>query len=201
MRLFHRGAARREDDGGRWAIVGLGNPGDRYSGNRHNVGAMVLPSLADVRFKSHKSGCLVAETSLAHRPAVLARPMSFMNESGRPVRQLLSWYKVPSERLIVIHDELDIRFGEIRIKLGGGTAGHNGLRSIVDYLGTQQFVRVRVGISRPRGTQDPADYVLTDFAPVQRRDLQEVIERAAAAVESVVEDGAERAMNDINTRP
>ncbi|MDP9222282.1 MAG: aminoacyl-tRNA hydrolase, partial [Actinomycetota bacterium] len=111
MRLFHRGAARPENDGGRWAIVGLGNPGERYAGNRHNVGAMVLPALGDPHFKSHKSGCLVAETSIERRPVVLARPMSFMNESGKPVRHLLSWYKVPPDRLIVIHDELDIRFG------------------------------------------------------------------------------------------
>ena len=117
MRLFRRDSARAEED--RWAVVGLGNPGDRYAGNRHNLGAMVLSSLSDARFKSHKSGCLVAETSVAGHRVVLARPMTYMNESGQAVRKLLSWYKIPTEQLIVIHDELDIRFGEVRIKRGG----------------------------------------------------------------------------------
>ena len=118
MRLFRRDSARPDDE--RWAIVGLGNPGDRYARNRHNVGAVVLSSLSDTRFKSHKSGCLVAETPVAGHRVVLARPMTYMNESGRGVRQLLSWYKIPLERLIVIHDELDIRFGEIRISAAEG---------------------------------------------------------------------------------
>jgi peptidyl-tRNA hydrolase, PTH1 family len=199
MRLFRRDAVRSKG-GDRWAIVGLGNPGERYARNRHNAGAMVLATLSDARFKSHKSGCLVAETVVAGHGVVLARPTSFMNDSGRSVRQLLSWYKVPLERLVVIHDELDIRFGEVRIKLGGGTAGHNGLKSIVAHLGSQAFLRVRIGVSRPSGPQDPADYVLNDFSPAQRKELDEVIARAAAAVETILEQGAERAMNQINER-
>jgi peptidyl-tRNA hydrolase, PTH1 family len=198
MRLFRRDSAPADHD--RWAIVGLGNPGDRYARNRHNVGAMVLPSLTESRFKAHKSGCLVAETAVAGRRAVLARPMTYMNESGRPVRQLLSWYKVPVDQLIVIHDELDIRFGEVRIKRGGGTAGHNGLKSIVAHLSSQEFIRVRIGVSRPPGRQDPADYVLSDFSSAQKNELEDVIGRAAEAVETILEQGAERAMNAINER-
>lgn len=196
MRLFRRDAARPQGD--RWAIVGLGNPGDRYARNRHNVGAMVLTTFSEARFKTHKSGCLVAEITLGNHRVVLARPMTYMNESGRPVRQLLSWYKLFPEQLIVLHDELDIRFGEVRIKRGGGTAGHNGLRSIVSHLGTQDFVRVRIGVSRPSGPQDPADYVLSDFSPAQKRDLDEILDRAAHAVETILDSGAERAMNAIN---
>jgi peptidyl-tRNA hydrolase, PTH1 family len=198
MRLFRRDSARPEEP--RWAIVGLGNPGDRYAGNRHNLGAMVLSCLSGARFKSHKSGCLVAETSVAGHRVVLARPMTYMNESGQAVRKLLSWYKIPTEQLIVIHDELDIKFGEVRIKRGGGTAGHNGLKSVVGHLGSQDFLRVRVGVSRPSGRQDPADYVLSDFSASQRKDLDDVIARAATAVESILEEGAERAMNLINER-
>jgi PTH1 family peptidyl-tRNA hydrolase len=198
MRLFRRDSARPDQD--RWAVVGLGNPGDRYAGNRHNLGAMVLSFLSDARFKSHKSGCLVAETSLAGHRVVLARPMTYMNESGQAVRKLLSWYKIPPEQLIVIHDELDIRFGEVRIKRGGGTAGHNGLKSVVAHLGSQDFLRVRVGVSRPTGRQDPADYLLSDFSAAQKKDLEDVIGRAAAAVESILEEGADRAMNAINER-
>jgi peptidyl-tRNA hydrolase, PTH1 family len=199
MRIFRRGSAPSEENA-RWVIVGLGNPGERYAGNRHNAGAMVLPLLSDARLKGHKSGCLVAETSVAGERAVLARPMSFMNESGRPVRQLLSWYKTPLERLIVVHDELDIRFGEVRIKLGGGTAGHNGLKSIVAHVGSPDFLRVRIGVSRPSGPQDPADYVLNDFSAAQKKELQDILARAATAVETIVEQGAERAMNQINER-
>jgi peptidyl-tRNA hydrolase, PTH1 family len=199
MRIFRRDQARSEDSN-RWAIVGLGNPGERYAGTRHNAGVMVLATLSDARFKSHKSGCLVAETTVAGHSVVLARPASFMNESGRPVRQLLSWYKIPIEHFVVIHDELDIKFGEVRIKQGGGTAGHNGLKSIVAHVGSQDFIRVRIGVSRPSGPQDPADYVLNDFSPAQRKELDEVLERAATAVEAILEQGAERAMNQINER-
>jgi PTH1 family peptidyl-tRNA hydrolase len=199
MRIFRRSSAPSEETA-RWVIVGLGNPGERYAGNRHNAGALVLPLLSDARLRSHKSGCLVAETSVAGERAVLARPMSFMNESGKPVRQLLSWYKTPLERLIVVHDELDIRFGEVRIKLGGGTAGHNGLKSIVAHVGSPDFLRVRIGVSRPSGPQDPADYVLNDFSAAQKKELQDVLARAATAVETILEQGAERAMNQINER-
>lgn len=183
--------------------MGLGNPGEPYAGNRHNAGAMVLNELlerAGARLKSHKSGCVVAEVDLGGSRVVLARPLSYMNESGRPIREALRWYKVGPDRLVVVHDELDVPFGEVRIKSGGGTAGHNGLASVGSHLGTKDFLRVRVGISRPPGRQDPADYVLGDFSASQRRTLPEVLSRAADAVEQIVEGGPERAMNEFNTR-
>jgi PTH1 family peptidyl-tRNA hydrolase len=143
---------------------------------------------------------LTDETKLAGERVVLARPTSYMNESGRPVGALMRWYKAEPERLIVVHDELDIPFDEVRVKLGGGVAGHNGLRSVASHLGTKDFIRVRVGVSRPPGRQDAADYVLSEFSSNERKVLPEVVERAADAVELILERGVERAMNDINTK-
>ena len=183
--------------------MGLGNPGARYERTRHNAGVFVIEELLDrnqVSFKRHKSGCVVAEAGLGSDRIVLARPMSYMNESGRPVRELVRWYKASMDHLIVVHDELDLPFGEVRIKLGGGTAGHNGLNSVAAHLGTKDFARVRVGVSRPTGRQDPADYVLSEFSASERRDLEEVVARAADATERIVEVGVERAMNEVNTR-
>jgi PTH1 family peptidyl-tRNA hydrolase len=165
------------------------------------MAAEVLAERAGARFKSHKSGCLIAEGNLAGERVVVARPTSFMNESGRPTRKLLDWYKTPMSKLIVLHDEIDIPFGEIRIKEGGGTAGHNGLRSLVSHLGTNDFVRVRFGVSRPRGRDATVGHVLDRFSGSERKDLPGLIERAADAAERVIEVGAERAMNEINTRP
>lgn len=183
--------------------MGLGNPGERYARTRHNVGAMVVARLlesAGLALKAHKSGCAVAEGQIAGQRVVFVRPMSYMNESGRPIGQLLRWYKASPRQLIVVHDELDLGFGEVRVKMGGGTAGHNGLASIVSHLGTKDFVRVRAGISRPRGFQDPADYVLQEFSTEERKQLAEVVGAGAAAVERIVEVGAERAMNEVNAR-
>jgi PTH1 family peptidyl-tRNA hydrolase len=131
---------------------------------------------------------------------VFARPMSYMNESGRPLRELVRWYKASPDRLVVVHDEIDIPLGEVRIKVGGGTAGHNGVNSIASHLGTKDFARVRVGVSRPRGAQDPADYVLSEFSSAERKRLPEIVQLAADAVERIVEVGLDRAMNEINTR-
>jgi PTH1 family peptidyl-tRNA hydrolase len=197
---------RRASNGGgdRWIVAGLGNPGERYSATRHNAGAMVVDELAarsGASFKRHKSGCLVAEVDLGGRRTVLARPMAYMNESGRPLGELVRWYKTLIEHVIVVHDELDIPFGEVRIKVGGGTAGHNGLTSVASHLKSRDFVRVRVGISRPRGGRDATSYVLEGFRAAERSRLTEVVDRAAEAVERVLEDGVERAMNAINTRP
>ena len=186
----------------RWLVVGLGNPGAKYAGNRHNIGAVVLEGMAagrGAKLKSHKSGCLVAETVESGARIVLARPTSYMNESGRPVAQLLRFYKEEPSRLIVVHDELDIPFGEIRIKVGGGTAGNNGVKSVAQHLGTKDFVRVRFGISRP-GRRDAADYVLTDFPKAELAQLTELVSEAQNAVERIVSVGVERAMNEINTR-
>ncbi|HEX2050580.1 MAG TPA: aminoacyl-tRNA hydrolase [Actinomycetota bacterium] len=189
--------------GDRWIVVGLGNPGERYADTRHNAGARVVDVLlerAGASLKRHKSGCLVAEVALAGERAVLARPVSYMNDSGGPVRALASWYKAPSERVVVVHDEIDLPFGAVRVKAGGGTAGHRGLDSIVAHLGTKDFVRVRVGVGRPRGARDAVDHVLAGFSSSERKELPDLLERSADAVERILEAGAERAMNEFNTR-
>lgn len=190
---------RSDGDADRWVVVGLGNPGTKYAGNRHNIGAIAVETLASdrgVNLKSHKSGCLVGEA----RGMVLARPTSYMNESGRPVAALLRFYKAPPARLLVVHDELDIPFGDIRVKVGGGVAGHNGLKSIAQHVGTKDFARIRFGISRPPGQRDAASHVLSDFSKNERDDLSSLIERAVRAVGTIVEDGIERAMNETNAR-
>jgi peptidyl-tRNA hydrolase, PTH1 family len=199
MSLFSRLTAPAD----RWVVVGLGNPGDRYEGTRHNAGAMTVDLLLDrsrSTLKRHKSGVLAGEGKIADERVILARPLSYMNESGRPVRELLRWYKVGPENLIVVHDEIDLSFGDVRVKSGGGTAGHNGLASLVSHLGTRDFARVRVGVSRPSGRREAAGHVLSDFSPAQRKELPFVLERAADAVERIVEAGVERAMNEFNTR-
>jgi PTH1 family peptidyl-tRNA hydrolase len=150
--------------------------------------------------KRHKSGSLVAETTIEGRRVVLARAMTFMNESGRPLGELVRWYKTPAEQFVVVHDEIDIPFGTVRIKLGGGTAGHNGLRSIESHLGTRDFLRVRVGVGRPQGLGDATDHVLSDFSASERKELPDVLSRAADAVEMIVASGSERAMNEVNAR-
>jgi PTH1 family peptidyl-tRNA hydrolase len=199
MRLLRK--ARPEGD--RWAIAGLGNPGERYAKTRHNIGVMVIERLLDrtsSSFKRHKSGCLIAETRLADEQVVLARTTSYMNESGRPLRELTRWYGIPPEMLIVVHDEIDLPFEDLRLKFGGGTAGHNGLRSIVSHLGTPDFVRLRVGVGRPRGEKAAAGHVLNEFSGAERKALPDYLDRAADAVERVLEAGTERAMNELNTR-
>lgn len=185
-------------------MVGLGNPGERYAQTRHNAGVLAIDVLLDRaggRLKSHKSGCLVAEVSLGGNRIVLARTTSYMNESGRPIRGLLQWYKQPVENLIVVHDEIDIPFGEVRVKAGGGTAGHNGLGSIVNHVGTKDFARVRVGVGRPPGAKDAAGHVLAGFSSSERKELPFLLVAAADAVEAIVADGIDRAMNEFNTRP
>ncbi len=184
----------------RYLVVGLGNPGPRYAGTRHNAGALVLDVLAGRtggQLKAHKARADVVEARVASVPAVLARPRSFMNESGGPVAALARFYKVPLDRLVVVHDELDLPFGSLRLKLGGGDGGHNGLRSISSAIG-RDYLRVRVGIGRPPGRQDPADYVLRDFATAERKELDYVLDRAADAVEALLAAGLEAAQNRFN---
>ncbi|MCA1702503.1 MAG: aminoacyl-tRNA hydrolase [Actinobacteria bacterium] len=200
MGIFKKSHAEPDD---RWIVLGLGNPGAKYEETRHNAGAMVAEVLAGrvgSKFKSHRSGCLVAEGSLSGERVVVARPTTYMNESGRPTRKLLDFYKAPSSKLIVLQDEIDIPFGEIRIKEGGGAAGHNGLRSIVSHLGTNEFLRVRFGISRPRGREATVGHVLDRFTGSERKLLPDLLQQAADAAERIMEVGAERAMNDFNTR-
>ncbi|MFE3448387.1 aminoacyl-tRNA hydrolase [Nonomuraea sp. NPDC059194] len=178
----------------RWLIVGLGNPGSEYEGNRHNAGFMVLDELAaraGGRFKAHKSRAHVLET----KGAVLAKPQTYMNLSGGPVKVLADFYKIAPERVIVVHDELDIPYGALRAKFGGGDNGHNGLKSITKVLGTRDYLRVRFGIGRPPGRMDAAAYVLKDFGTAERKDLAFLVDRAADVVESLVEKGLEATQN------
>ena len=185
-------------------VVGLGNPGPAYRGNRHNVGFLVLDLLAERvggRFSKHKARADVVEGRLGLPPAprvVLAEPRSYMNESGGPVAGLCGFYKIPVERLVVVHDELDLPYGSLRLKRGGGDNGHNGLRSITRSLGSREYLRVRFGIGRPPGRMDPADYVLRDFSAAERKDLDFHLDRAADAVETLVRDGLESAQNRYN---
>jgi PTH1 family peptidyl-tRNA hydrolase len=200
MSLFRR-SPRADTD--RWIVVGLGNPGEKYASTRHNVGAMVIDALLKrgaATLRSHKSGCLIAESAIAEERVVLARPTTYMNDSGRPVRELARWYKVPPEQLVVVHDELDIPFEEVRVKVGGGTAGHNGLGSIASHLGTRDYIRVRVGIGRPRGRSGATGHVLDTFSSAERKELPFVIERAADAVTAILDAGPESAMNEFNTK-
>ena len=190
-----------------WLVVGLGNPGPAYAGHRHNVGYLVDDVLAERMgspFRAHKSGRAdVVEGRLgpvgAETPrVVLARARSYMNESGGAVSTLAKFYKVPPERIIAVHDELDIPFGALRIKLGGGDNGHNGLRSMRSSLGTGDFYRVRVGIGRPPGRQDPADFVLSNYSATERKELEINVVEAADAVESLVADGLEKTQQRFN---
>ncbi|GGT77424.1 MULTISPECIES: aminoacyl-tRNA hydrolase [Actinomadura] len=181
-----------------WLVVGLGNPGPSYAKNRHNAGFMVLDVLAaraGGRFKSHRARADVLEGRLAGARAVLAKPRSFMNESGGPVKGLRDFYKVPVERVVVVHDELDIPFGAVRLKQGGGDNGHNGLRSITRSLGAKEYPRVRFGVGRPPGRMDAAAFVLKDFSAAERKELDFVVDRAADAVEALLVDGLAAAQN------
>ncbi|SDF12402.1 peptidyl-tRNA hydrolase [Blastococcus fimeti] len=186
--------------------MGLGNPGPGYAGNRHNVGAMVLDELAEragIRLspgKGARSRAVSGEGRLAGRRVVLARPLSYMNESGGPVRSLLDYHKLPATDLVVVHDELDIDFAVLRLKRGGGEGGHNGLRSITRSTGTKDYLRVRVGIGRPPGRQDPADYVLKDFSSTERKELDLLLVEAADATELLLARGLEAAQNDVHPR-
>jgi PTH1 family peptidyl-tRNA hydrolase len=183
----------------RWLIAGLGNPGPQYAGNRHNAGFMVADVLATripASFKRDRSRAQVATGTLAGMPVTLGKPMSFMNLSGGAVAALRGFYKIPPERLIVVHDELDLPFGAIRLKTGGGDNGHNGLRSVTAALGTRDYHRVRVGIGRPPGRMDPADFVLHDFSVAERSELPELLDRAADMVEVLLARGVSAAQNE-----
>jgi PTH1 family peptidyl-tRNA hydrolase len=186
-----------------WLVVGLGNPGPEYAATRHNVGFLVVEELAGRargRFATHKRArAQVAEERVAGHRVVLAKPMSYMNESGGPVKSLADFYKVPLEHVVVVHDELDIDFATLRLKHGGGDNGHNGLKSLRRSFGTGDYYRVRVGIGRPPGRQDPADYVLKPWSSVERKELPLLVVEAADAVETLLTDGLERAQNRFNS--
>lgn len=183
-------------------VVGLGNPGAQYAKTRHNLGFMVADVLAarmGAPFKVHKrSGAEIVTGRLGHRPIVLAKPRCFMNESGRQVGPLAKFYSVNAGDVIVIHDELDIDFGTIRLKIGGGEGGHNGLRSVANALGTKEFQRVRIGIGRPPGRKDPAAFVLENFGSTERPEVPVICEQGADACELLVEVGLEAAQNQLH---
>ncbi|MGY1708512.1 aminoacyl-tRNA hydrolase [Geodermatophilus sp. SYSU D00758] len=191
---------------GPYLVVGLGNPGPSYAGNRHNVGAMVLDELAaraGVRLspgKGKRARSLIGEGRLAGRRVVLARPTCYMNESGGPVRGLLDYHSIPATELVVLHDELDIPFASVRLKRGGGEGGHNGLRSVSRSTGTRDYLRVRVGVGRPPGRQDPADFVLRDFSATERKELDLLVAEAADATEELLARGLEAAQNVVHPR-
>lgn len=182
-----------------WLVVGLGNPGPGYAGNRHNVGQMVLDELADragCAFRSHRSNAVVAQARLGVLPGgrpgprvVLAKPASYMNVSGGAVAGLSRFFSIDTEHVLVVHDELDLPFATLRLKRGGGEGGHNGLRDITKALGTKDYVRARVGVGRPPGRMDPADFVLRDFSTTERKELPFLLPEAADAVELVVTAG------------
>ncbi len=191
-----------------WLVVGLGNPGPAYAGHRHNVGYLVTDELASrmgSSFRAHKSGRAEVVEGRFGAPGsagprvVLARPRGYMNELGGAVSTLAKFYKVPPERIIAIHDELDIAFGTLRVKLGGGDNGHNGLRSMRASLGTGDFYRVRAGIGRPPGRQDVADFVLSNYSTVERKELPFQVDAAADAVECLVSEGLERTQQRFNS--
>lgn len=192
-----------------WLVVGLGNPGPKYAGNRHNVGQMVLDLLADragARFSKHaRAQAVVAETRLGVLPGgapgprvVLAKPTTYMNTSGGPVSALAKYYDVPANQVVMVHDEVDIPFDTIKLKVGGGEGGHNGLRSVAAALGTREFQRVRIGVGRPPGRKDPAAYVLENFTAVERPEVPTICEQAADAVELLLAQGLEAAQNTVH---
>lgn len=197
-----------EGSDGVWLVVGLGNPGPGYAGNRHNVGFMVADLLADrmggAAFKrAGRAQAQVVEGRVGapgpgSRRVVLAKPMSFMNLSGGPVTALRDFYKVPTERIVAVHDELDIDYGTLRLKLGGGDNGHNGLKSMTKAMGAG-YHRVRFGIGRPPGRMQVADFVLKDFSSAERKELDVFVDRAADAVECLVTEGLERAQSAYNS--
>ena len=189
-----------------WLVVGLGNPGKEYAGNRHNVGFMVADLLASrvgAKFgRAKRAQAEMAEGRLASSGGygggpklVLLKPLTYMNLSGAPVVSLAQFFKVPVSNVIAVHDELDVPFGQVRAKRGGGEGGHNGLRSMSKSLSSKEYARVRFGIGRPPGRQDPADYVLSDFSGAERKELEFLVDRAADVVEAVVLEGVEWAQN------
>jgi PTH1 family peptidyl-tRNA hydrolase len=189
------------EDAAPWLLVGLGNPGREYAANRHNVGFLVADLMASrvgAKFGRHKRAVAeVAEGRLGFGgpKLILAKPLTFMNLSGAPVVSLAQFFKVPVENVMAVHDELDVPFGQVRVKRGGGEGGHNGLRSMSKSLGSKEYARVRFGIGRPPGRQEPADYVLSDFAAAERKELDFLVDRAADVIEAVVLEGVEWAQN------
>jgi PTH1 family peptidyl-tRNA hydrolase len=192
-----------------WLVAGLGNPGRQYAGNRHNVGFMVadlLASRSGARFSRHRRvAAEVAEVRLGQGAGaprvVIAKPMAYMNLSGGPVSGLSRYHKIPPERIVAVYDEIELPYGTLRAKFGGGEAGHNGLRSLSQSLATRDYLRVRFGVSRPPGRQDAAAWVLSDFSAAERKDLDYLVDRTADLVEAIITDGLEAAQNVYHSPP
>ena len=181
-----------------WLVVGLGNPGDQYAATRHNIGQMVIDELTrrhSLKLSSHKSRTDIAAFKLglgvdAHS-VVIGKSKSYMNETGGPVKALAAFYSIEPAKIVALHDELDIPFAAIRTKFAGGDNGHNGLKSMTSSFGTSDYFRIRLGIGRPMGEQDPADFVLKAFSKVEQKDLAEFVDRGADVVESLITKGLE----------
>jgi peptidyl-tRNA hydrolase, PTH1 family len=187
--------------GDRWLIAGLGNPGPSYAGNRHNAGYMVadvLAARAGARFRAGKFRAMAAEGRVAGFGVIIVKPLTFMNDSGVAVGGISGYYRLGAGQIVAVHDELDLPFGTIRLKRGGGDNGHNGLRSVTAHLGTRDYYRVRMGIGRPPGRMDPAAYVLRDFSAAERKELPFVLDRAADAVEALLADGLTATQNSFH---
>ena len=184
-----------------YLIAGLGNPGPDYRQNRHNAGFMVADTLSEISgipIRRVEFRALVGKDDWLETKLIIAKPQTFMNDSGVAVGALMKFYKIPTEHLLVVHDDLDLRFGTLRLRPSGGTGGQKGMESIVERLGTRDFARLRVGIGRPPGRMDPRDYVLHDFDPPEQAELPNVCETAVAAIRRFIEAGIEKAMNDFN---
>ena len=189
-----------------WLVVGLGNPGDQYAATRHNIGQMVIDELAkrhSIKLSSHKSRTEIAGYKLGvgadSHSIILGKSKGYMNETGGPVKALANFYSVEPQNIIALHDELDIPFSAIRTKIAGGDNGHNGLKSLTSAFGTPEYFRIRLGIGRPMGEQDPADFVLKAFSKVEQKELGEFISRSADAVESLITHGLELTQQNFNS--
>ena len=184
----------------RWLVIGLGNPGAEYEKTRHNIGQLVITNLANnQKFSAHKSQMQICEVRCGDQQLVLAKSRGFMNESGGPARSLSDFYKIDVNKIIAIHDELDLPFNALRIKQGGGDNGHNGLKSLTDSFSTADYYRIRMGIGRPIGDQDPADFVLKPFSKDERIDIDQFIQRGADAINSLVVAGLDKTQTVFNT--
>ena len=184
-------------------IAGLGNPGKDYAQTRHNIGFLVLDALASascLEFNKTRFGSTYLKTSIKGQQVFLVKPMSYMNRSGVPIQQFASYYKIEIQDIIIVHDDMDLEFGKIKIVQGRGHGGHNGIRSIIDSLGKKDFIRVRVGLGHPGGQKNVTGHVLGRFAPDEQKQLDKVLEASVNAVLAIIGDGVTKAMNTVNTR-
>ena len=184
----------------RWLVIGLGNPGPEYEKTRHNIGQLVLDQLSDGhKFSSHKSRMEICEVKCGEQTLVLAKSRGYMNETGGPAKALLDFYKIETTQVIAVHDELDLPYNALRIKQGGGDNGHNGLKSLTASFSNSDYFRIRMGIGRPIGDQDPADFVLKPFSKEERKDLGEFTTRGADAITALVLTGMDKAQTAFNS--